>query len=271
MAKPKTLLSESEFNALPEQVTLSKAELYAKTAEGYVLSAEAAGGYEVKPVAKLMGALDTERNARAALEAKIKELGDIDPKAAREALATLAELKNSPPDEKAKKQYEALAAQLQKELGAKVSAEAERAAKFQKQLEQTIVDAKAREALAKHKGNVDLLLPHVKQRIKAELTESGELAAFVLDANGNKAHTLGEGGALVPMSIEKLVEDFKRNDSYAAAFGGSGASGGGTTGGGAANVSGRFTISADEATTNPAAYRAVRAAAEKAGQVVQVI
>jgi flagellar biosynthesis/type III secretory pathway protein FliH len=270
MAKPKTVLTPEEFAALPEQITLSKAEAYAKTDDGFVLNVEPVKGYDVKPVEKLLGALGSERSVRAELEAKLKALGDMDPKAAREALATVAEWQKSPPDEKFKKQYESTLKQAQEEFQKKIAATETMRDKLRSQLEQQLVDAKAREAIAKHKGNVDLLLPHVRTRIKTEMSEAGDFAAFVTGQDGTKAHVVGKDGSLAPMSIEALVEQMRAQDAYAPAFGGTGATGGGTrsTAGGGA---GSFTISSQEALSNPSAYAAVRSRAQAAGQTVQVI
>ena len=104
MAKPKTLITDAEFAALPESVTLSRSELYTKTEDGYVLNAEPVKGWDIKPVEKLMAALGSERTTRAELEAKIKALDGLDPKAARDALAKVKEWQDSPPEARAKAQ-----------------------------------------------------------------------------------------------------------------------------------------------------------------------
>lgn len=263
MAKPKTLITEAEFAALPESVTLSRAELYTKTEDGYVLNAEPVKGWDVKPVEKLMAALGSERTTRAELEAKIKALDGLDPKAAREALAKVKEWQDSPPEARAKAQAEALLKEAQSKYQQETS-------KLRGQLERELVEAKAREALAKHKGNVDLLLPHVKGRIKADVEADGELRAYVVDANGNKAHVMGKDGSMQPMSIEALVEQMRGQDSYAPAFQGSGASGAGTQTARGAGASSPFTISATQARNDPRAYQAVRERAIAAGQQVQI-
>ena len=271
MAKPKTVLTPEEFAALPEQITLSKAEAYAKTDDGFVLSVEPVKGYDVKPVEKLLGALGSERSVRAELEAKLKALGDMDPKAAREALATVEEWKKSPPDEKFKKQYESTLKQAQEEFQKKLAGTESVRDKLRAQLEQQLVEAKAREALTKAKAkSVDLLMPHVKARIKTEMSEAGDFSAFVTGQDGTKAHVVGKDGTLSPMSIEALVEQMRQQDGYSDAFLGSGASGGGTRST-ASGGAGSFTISAKEALSNPSAYAAVRTRAQAAGQTVQVI
>lgn len=262
MAKPKTVLSDSEFAALPENVTLSRADLYTKTDDGYVLNVEPVKGWDVKPVEKLMAALGSERTTRADLEAKLKALDGLDPRAAREALAKVKEWQDSPPEARAKAQAEALLKEAQTKYQQETS-------KLRGQLERELVEAKAREALAKHKGNVELLLPHVKGRIKAEVDTDGELRAYVVDQSGNKAHVMGKDGSMQPMSIESLVEQMRAQDSYAAAFQGSGASGAGTQTGRGGST-GAFTISASQARNDPRAYQAVRDRAIAAGQQVQI-
>jgi len=263
MAKPKTVLSDSEFAALPESVTLPRGELYTKTEDGYVLNVEAVKGWDVKPVEKLMAALGSERTTRAELEAKLKAMDGLDPRAARDALAKVKEWQDSPPEARAKAQADALL----KEAQAKYQQET---SKLRGQLERELVEAKAREALAKHKGNVELLLPHVKGRIKADLDSNGELQAYVVDAAGNKAHAMAKDGSMQPLSIEALVEGMRSQDGYAAAFQGTGASGAGMQTARGAGAAGGFTISESQARSDPRAYQAVRERAIAAGQQVQI-
>lgn len=267
----KAIVSEQEFAALPEQIAIPKAQAYAKGADGYVFQVEPVSGYELKPVANLMSALDKERAAAAAAAARIKDFDGLDAKAARDALALVDEYKKSDPTERAKKAFEADARKLVEDNAKLVEAEKSRVAKLTAQIERQIRTGAARDAIAKAKGNVDLLLPHVESRIKTKINENGEVVAYVANDHGTEATSLNASGQIVPMTFDGLVESFKNHDAFASAFAGTGARG---SGGGAMNGasnSGAFTISEAQARNDPRAYQAVKARAEAAGAQIQVV
>ena len=69
-------------------------------------------------------------------------------------------------------------------------------------------------ALAKHKGSVDLLLPHVRNRAEVIREDNGEYTVRIKDDAGS--HRMdGSGGW---MGIDGLVAEMKTQDSFARAF-----------------------------------------------------
>lgn len=90
------------------------------------------------------------------------------------------------------------------------------------QLEKHLVDAAGVAAIAAAKGSSELLLPHVKSRVKV-IEEGGEFAVRVVDAAGNP-RVNGSGEFL---SINDLVSEMRQNEVFAPAFMAPSASGGG--------------------------------------------
>lgn len=101
-------------------------------------------------------------------------------------------------------------------------------------LEAKLVDAEAIAALSKHTKAVNLLMPHVKSRIKV-VDEDGKFVARVIDEKGNPRIGDAQG---TPMTIEQLVEEMKASDDYLRAFDANTAGGGGASNGGNGLASG---------------------------------
>lgn len=83
--------------------------------------------------------------------------------------------------------------------------------------------------------SVDLLLPHLKQRVKMVEDEQGDFAVVVTDERGDPAIKGPKGD---PMSIADLVDEMAKDKRFALAFKGMGAKGSGTT----TSSSGNYTI-----------------------------
>lgn len=90
------------------------------------------------------------------------------------------------------------------------------------QLESMMVDSEVTKAVAEAKGNLTLLTPVLKQRIKV-VDNDGKFVVKVNEQNGDPmVNAKGES-----VSISELVESLKKNEAYAGAFDSSGLSGGG--------------------------------------------
>lgn len=81
-------------------------------------------------------------------------------------------------------------------------------------LSNSLISDKATAALAKHKGSVDLLLPHVKSKAEVVREEDGSYSVRVLDNDGSHRSN-GSGGW---MGIDELVTEMKGQDAFARAF-----------------------------------------------------
>lgn len=102
-----------------------------------------------------------------------------------------------------------------------------REGKLKGTLERKLIDAEATSAIAGLKGVPELLLPHIRGRVKVE-EKDDEFVATVLTADG-KGPQLNEKNE--PMTIKELVATMREDPIYGRAFEGSGHSGGGGGGG----------------------------------------
>lgn len=115
-------------------------------------------------------------------------------------------------------------------------------------LHKTLVESAAKTAIAKHEGDVDLLLPHVTASAKL-LEQDGQHVAAVIDSKGEARLAPDAKTAADFMTIEQLVGGWKDEGKFAGAFTGTGASGGGAPAGGSGGGSGGTppkTISPDD-------------------------
>jgi len=108
-------------------------------------------------------------------------------------------------------------------------------------LEQHLIDAQATAAIAEAKGVPQLLLPHVKGRVKV-LEQDGKFSVQVLDAAGNPMVADAAG---TPATFKHLIESFKADPVFGRAFEGNNASGGGGNGGGGKPNTGQKTMTRD--------------------------
>ena len=90
-------------------------------------------------------------------------------------------------------------------------------------VEQLLVDAQATAAIAEAKGIPQLLLPHIKGRVKV-LEENGQFKVQILNAAGGQMVADAAG---TPATFKHLIDEFKADPIYGRAFEGTGASGGG--------------------------------------------
>ena len=132
------------------------------------------------------------------------------------------------------------------------------------------MEATAVNALNKHKGNVELLLPHVKSMTRVEQDGNGNFVARVVDQDGHPRISMKQGSQ-DPMTIDELVGGMKTSDTFAPAFAGSGATGSGATGNsaGSAGTNGRHVLRAED-TRDPVKYRMAKERADAAGAQLEI-
>lgn len=94
---------------------------------------------------------------------------------------------------------------------------------YRSALEQHLIDAQATAAIAEAKGIPQLLLPHIKGRVKV-LEENGQFKVQILNAAGGQMVADAAG---TPATFKHLIDEFKADPIYGRAFEGTGASGGG--------------------------------------------
>lgn len=172
-------------------------------------------------IAKRDELLEEVKTTKAKVQ-QYSELGDL------ESVKTKLQLANDAQDainkaklEEAKKtgDYSALEAHLKKELAEKE----DKINTFKTKAVNAKLDSDLTSAITEAKGTPELLKPVLKNRVKAELNDDGEIVSTVLDANGQPMFVDGK-----PAQIKDLISEFKANDIYGRAFEGTGASGSGT-------------------------------------------
>jgi len=82
------------------------------------------------------------------------------------------------------------------------------------QLFTQMVDSEAVRAIAEQKGVSELLMPFVRQQVKA-VEEDGQMRVYSVDANRDRRYSGTSGN---PMSIPELVSEMKSNARYGRLF-----------------------------------------------------
>lgn len=180
---------------------------------------------KVEDVSGLKSALQKERENNKALSQTKRQLeeqfGGIDP----EEYQRLKDLEAHEEERKAEKkgEWDKLKEQMTTKHNEELGKRSERENKLLTALEKKTIDADAIAALNEHKGNVTLLLPHVKAHVRM-VEEDGAFVARVVDDAGNP-RVNGEGNFL---TVRELVSEMRDQETYAKAFENTVKSGGGT-------------------------------------------
>lgn len=210
-----------KLDDVPESVRGEYAEKDGK----FYLSVEAVDGFALEDVNGLKGTLSKELAKRKTAETELEKFKGIDPAKARTALEELEELKAIDPEKEADKivsaKLEAAKSQLVAKHNQELEVERSKSTKYRAKIEELLLDTVATEALAKEKGSIDLLLPHI--RSKARVVEEGDdFKVEVIDKEGNVRIGDSKGS---PMSIVDLVLEMRDSDTFGRAFEGNGVSG----------------------------------------------
>lgn len=177
-------------------------------------------GYE--DPANLKSALQKERDAKRDAVAMAKAWKDIG-KTPDEIADLMAAQAQAERDKLTKAgEWDKLRGQMTEQHQAELAKREEKATAYRAQLEKHLVDAAGTAAIAAAKGSAELLLPHVKSRVKV-IEENGEFAVRIVDATGNP-RVNGKGEFL---SMSDLVGEMRQSDVFAPAFQAPAASGGG--------------------------------------------
>jgi len=167
-------------------------------------------------------AMDQAKTHKAALDAMTERWGDLDPENVKTLLAEKAALDRKAAEGKG--DWDTLEGQLKEAHGVELGKRDAREQKLMKQIERSLVTSKLTTAIAAHKGDADLLLPHARQFVKTRETDEG-FDAYVVDAAGNPRFSDGQG---TPMTFDQLVEG-TLIEKYPRAFEGTGSSGSGAS------------------------------------------
>ena len=178
------------------------------------------------------------RSANTAMESQTERFKDIDPDAARTALGKLDEINNWDGNTKIKDAVklavETAEGKIQGKMDELVRQQTEAVTKIQtdldssqSQLQDAIVDSKIIEAISVEKGNVSLLMPHVKTHVRMVKGSNGRFKPEVIKEDGTVRIGDSQGN---DMTITQLVQEMKGQETFAAAFTGANQSGSGRDG-----------------------------------------
>lgn len=261
----KAYLTADDYDKLDE----ASRKAYVAAGDGFRLDVEAVDGWRLENVDALVSGKARLKKDHDELREKFKAYEGIDAEAARKALEKIKTLGEGG-DSKAAEKIEAIRKQLLDEFAQKEQTYQTQAQQLESQLTRHLIESAATQALAKHKGDAALLMPHILSAVKATKDERGKYVLRVVGADGETVTSKLSGRAGEDMTVDELVSgEYKQK--FAAAFegtnsSGSGASGSNRTSGGA----GRFTITREQA-RDPQTYQSVKAQAVAAGQQISIV
>jgi hypothetical protein len=159
----------------------------------------------------LITALDERKSDLKSAKEKLSQFGDLDPVKARDALSSVASMK-----EHTKGRIEEARAELAAEFEKKLSEVNSERDSYRSQVQDLIVRDAANQAIAKHDGVGALLMPLVENNVFLDKSETGELVVRVKGPNG-VARSSPENPHNF-MGLEELVAELKGNPDYSGAF-----------------------------------------------------
>ena len=217
------------------------------------------------------------------------KFGDLDPEAARDALAKVGS-DDWDPDKKLaqhkrdfesriRKDYEAKLRSSNTDYGAKVKMLTDQRDVGRSQLVKELITNRISRGLSAPdgpQGSEKVLGPIIRQYLKGTFSDAGEVSIGIIDGDGQPRFTTASGGQ-VPMTVGDLIGEMANDADFQPYFSkaGANASGGGsgppnrpgTTDAGSRTP---YTISHADARDVPR-YQAACAEAEKQGREVQIV
>ena len=260
----KAIIDEETFNGLDSATK----EHYSEADGQYRLQVEPVEGWNLDDIGGLKKVLQEVKAERKDLREKLKGFDGIDVEAARDALSKMDEVANWTPADKLAEVVERETKKLVDKHTGEMKSKDEREASLVRELDKLLIESQAVSALAKFKGNQDLLLPIILANSMREEVE-GKHFARVRDEQGNILISQ-KTGSHGPMEIEEYVEAMTKDPRYQVAFEGSEATGSGFKKSAGTGSAGGYTISEADARDHKK-YTAAREAATKAGQSVQIV
>jgi hypothetical protein len=253
----KPVVTKDEFSQLPEALQ----GLYAEKNGKFVLDIEG-----IDDPSNVSSALKKEREAKAELERTLRQireqLGDADPAKAREAVKKLQELEDKKliDEGKVEELLKSRTERLVQDYDGKLKEKDARLSAAEKQLAELVIDNALRQVATRAKVRDTAVEDFLRRgrevyRLKdgKAVPMKGEEVLF-----GKKPNE--------PMSMEEWAESLAPQAPHL--FEGSGGSGASNMGGGGQR--GPYTITAAQA-KDMTAYKAAKAAAETAGQPLQIV
>lgn len=202
-------------------------DLYKENGEGsFVLNVEPVEGYALENVNGLKNALTGERTLVNEYKGKLSAYDGIDPAAAREALNKLEKFKDLDPEVHADKIAEERVNLIKEQLQAEFEKNSGAITQENEQLKNALLgqafEAEAVKAIAENEGNATLLMPILKNMVKADFVD-GKVQVQVIGDDGKPR--VKDYVNNVPFGVSDLVAELRANEAYGGAFK---ANGGGT-------------------------------------------
>lgn len=200
-----------KLDGVPEQFR----PLYAEKEGKFALKIEdATVKGAVEAILGLNKALHSERKTKVDLT-PLKEYGGSVEEIAAGVRTKLEELAGAAGGaEKMKAQIEKIKADLASGHAKESAAKDARVAALTNQLHTYLIESAAKSAVAAEKGDIELLMPFVRSRVRAT-EENGVIAVKVVDDAGDPRYS---GVTGQPMSIAELVKEMKANTKYGKLF-----------------------------------------------------
>jgi len=209
-------------------------EYYAESdAGGYILSVSDEGGYALENVQGLKSTLGKLKDRATKAEESLKQYSAIgrSPQELAEALQQLESLRITQGEESeaisrmkaeldnvkrsARENIEQATAPIQSLADARME-----------QIKDLLIDSQLQNAIIEAGGNPRLLMPILKNEVRARTDEDGKVIVEIVDADGTPRV---KGKDLAPMGFSDLVAERRNDPDLAVAFKANGHSGGGTT------------------------------------------
>jgi len=198
----KRSLEKSEYGSLDAGLKSSYKELDGK----YVLDVDDS---------PLVTALDVERQAKKALEARLAGYGDLTP----EQVKALNEAKGKAERDKdfAAGNYDKIVAEMNAKHAKDMELRDAGDARLRASLQRALITAEAMRELQAQGGNPDLLLPIIEARSKLQTVGEQEVAVIIGDKGGPRLKRDAKSAEeYMPMS--EYVAELKADKRYAGAF-----------------------------------------------------
>ncbi len=195
-----------------EKLNEEQQAFYSEKDGNYVLDVEGAEGED--EIQGLKKALQQEREAAKEAARKLKATQDANAGIDKEKYEELLQKEREAEEAAALKagEFEKLKEQMVTQHQEQMSAKDNEIKRLQGQLEHVQIDSKVVEAISKAGGNVELLKPHVRSRLQLN-TE--DFTTVVLDQDGSTPKVDADGN---PVTIDTLISEMRKSDTYAGAF-----------------------------------------------------
>lgn len=236
--------------------------------EGFVAAVDPIGGWALENVASLRKTLATERRRKTEAEGKLAAFKDRKPEDFDVLSVELESLRKANPNEKAAAEIERVKKELSEKGARELTAKDAKIGELSRLIERQMVDTEATGAISRFKGDVALLLPHVRAGLRAVPKDDGRWRTQVVDESGNERIS-NKANSTDAMSVAEFVESLKERFPGAFESPQKPGLGVGTPGGGTSSGNGVVKISREEM-HDPRKYQAAKATAEKAGGRIEV-